>query len=163
MPAHDPASANPITALKGFSAGVRQDPAKVVNPLFFAARNGAIERVLRSLEHHFQDQELAVRARWEETSMPGVSIKLVLTDKRTGEHERRLWLKRDSVAPDSAFGSTLVYSLDKVVAGAYYGGRKPKIADAFDGVLTAPDFEAFAHRLISGVNYPFTHESHSSF
>lgn len=135
-----------------------------INRLFFAARNGAIAYLLGRLEHYFADQDLMVRAAWKETSFGGPTVSLVLRDKRTGEHERRLSCGRDQVHPSSdSRVSTLVYKLKDIQADEYYRGRKPKIAEQFDEILASAEFARLAGEWINGVNYPFTYESHSCF
>jgi hypothetical protein len=152
-----------IKAFKALTAASRLDPAKALNELFFAARNGAIERVLRVLEQHFRDKGLTVTASWHETSMPGVAIYLELNDKRTGKHTRRLILERESMQPHHDHFSVLIYRLKEVVSGEYYGGRIPKVGEALSAVMQEPTFKVWTTQLVNGVNYPFTYESHTSF
>lgn len=152
-----------IEALRVLPDQVRKNPDDAVNRLFFAARNGAISHVLREFEHHFQDQGFQVRAAWKETSFPGVIIALTLHDKRTGRTDRHIHVTRDSVIPPTEMVSTLAYTLKSIDAGAYYGGRKPKVAEDFDTILGSEEFKTLATGLVNGVNYPFTYASHSSF
>lgn len=150
-------------ALQALPKATRENPTQVVSGLFFAARNGAISHLLRVLEMFFRERGMDVAAAWNETSMGKPFIALTLRDRRTGEHTRRLWLDRSTQGMMSELSSMLVYALDSVETGAYYGTRKPKIADDFDAALATPAFEAMARKLVNGANYPFAYESHSSF
>lgn len=152
-----------IAAMEDLGRTFAADPKDAFAHLFFAARNGAISNLLLIFEHYFQDRGFAVRAAWKETSFPGVSVELVLNDKRTGEHERRLQIDRQTTRAPEALGSQLVYALKAVHAGAYYRNRKPQVAVDFDAILETQDFHEFVSMLVLGANYPFAYESHSSF
>lgn len=155
---------NPALAvLSNLKSAIETDPKAVIDRLFFRTRNGAIEHVLRRLEHRFGDLGMVVRASWEESSFPGVHIELTLKDKRTGDHERRIDLTREKLWPSNDCGSDVVYQLKAIHAGAYYGGRKAKAAQVFDDELSAPDFEPWLRTLLQSVNYPFELPSHSCF
>lgn len=148
-------------ALQDFGKKFRKEPALLINQLFFAARNGAIARVLRELEAHFRTQGLPVVADWDEDCR-SAAIKLELVDKR-GNHVRRIYLTRSVEVPgQSLAGSGCMYALDKVVAGEYYRSRKPKVAEQFDAILESKDFRTLVAALVTGTNYPFAYESFSS-
>ena len=152
-----------VEATKQLRHDMSKTPSDVFNRLFFAARNGAISLLLRRLEHYLGDAGYVVRANWKETSFPGVMIKLVMHDKRSGEHTRSISIDRESVMPSSALPSSLCYKLNRIHNGEYYRSKKPKIAVDFDELLGS---EAFAIRVaewVNGVNYPFEYEGQSSF
>lgn len=133
---------------------------ELTNRLFYMAKNGAIARILREIEHHFWSQDLKVIAKWKEDSRhASIHVTLLVKDK---EHERTIYIKRDIIHPAPAEISPCVYSLDKIVAGAYYRSKKPVIAEKFDELLSDDSFKTFVEKLVLGANYPFTYESFSS-
>ena len=153
-----------VEATKQLRHDLSKTPSDVINRLFFAARNGAISLLLRRLEHYFGDKGFDVRAKWSESSFPGVTIKLVMHDKRRGEHTRSISVDRESVlASSSSVPSSLCYKLKGIHNGEYYRSRKPKVAIDFDEILGSEDFRLLAIEWVNGVNYPFEYESQSSF
>lgn len=138
-------------------------PREVINRLFFAARNGAISHLLRTIEHELRAHKLNVKASWEETSMSGTHVRLVFIDSRGGEHHRRIWLERNSVSHALDLPSQAVYRLRSIDVSEYYPHRTPKIAEEIERVLSSDDFKDKATQWIIGANYPFTYESQSSF
>ena len=148
-------------ALQDLGRKFRKEPASLINHLFFAARNGAIARVLRELETYFRNEGLPVVAHWDEDCR-SAAIRLELVDKR-GNHVRRIYLNRSVEVPgQSLAGSGCMYAVDKIVAGEYYRSRKPKVAEQFDAILESKDFHALVATLVTGTNYPFAYESFSS-
>jgi hypothetical protein len=149
-------------ALRQLPAQFKEGPSDILNRLFFSARNGAIASLLRDFEHYFADQGLSVRAHWEECSMRAPRVSLRLVDKRTGQHDRHIYLVRE-VEPADNVPSQCVYGVSSIDTGAYYPHRTPKIAEQFDAILASAEFQALAPKLVNGANYPFQYESFSSF
>lgn len=142
---------------------LRASPSEVINRLFFAARNGAISHLLRTLEHEFRAHKLNAVAKWKESSMSGTHVELLFIDPRGTEHTRRIWVDREDVGHTLDLPSRLVYRLRSIDVSEYYPHRTPKIAEAIAQVLSSAEFKDKASRWINGVNYPFTYESQSSF
>lgn len=132
----------------------------LTNRLFYMAKNNSIARILREIEHYFLNNDLKVIAKWKEDSRhASIHITLFVKDK---EHERTIYIKRDTIHPAPVEISPCVYSLDKIVAGAYYRSKKPAIAEKFDSKLSDDSFKSMLEKLILGANYPFEYESFSS-
>ena len=153
----------PEQGLKNFVTQMEKDPSDLFNRLFFAARNGAISYLLLQVDAYFRDQGFAVKSHWSESSFGPPVIKITLLDKKTGEHERSVFLNRDVVGREAETHSACVYSLKQVSAGAYYRSRKPAIAENFDQVLGSEEFKGKMEEWVLGTNYPFDYHSYSSF
>lgn len=132
----------------------------LTNRLFYMAKNNSIARILREIEHYFWNDDLKVTAKWKEDSRhTSIHVTLFVKDK---EHERTIYIKRDTIHPAPTEISPCVYSLDKIVAGAYYRSKKSAIAEKFDYKLSSDDFKFMLEKLVLGANYPFEYESFSS-
>lgn len=85
---------------------------ELTNRLFYMAKNGAIARILREIEHHFYKSDLKVIAKWKEDSRhASIYLTLLVKDK---EHDRTIYIKRDTIHPAPAEISPCVYSLDEL-------------------------------------------------
>lgn len=146
---------------KALETAFREQPRDVLNRLFFAARNGAISLALREVENHFGDRGMNVRAHWHESSFGNPHIEIAFKDKRSGEHPRRVALKR-SEASTRGLPSNVLYTLQSVEAEAYYP-RKPKAVEAFEAELGSEDFQKKMRAWVAGTNHPFRHQGHSVF
>lgn len=132
--------------------------AQVLNRLFFMAKNGAIDHLLREFEHYFRDKGFAVKATWDEHSR-GAAVRLVFLDKKKVEHSRTIYLERSvERAPDDV--SPCMYAVKRIDTSEYYRVM-PKFAVDIHELMSAEEFQALATRLVNGANYPFTYASHS--
>lgn len=136
-----------------------------INRLFFAARNGAIERLRLAVQTYFDDRGYRVRCLWNESSMGNPAFQIALHEKKD-THTRFCWIEREKMWPPPALNdnvSSVTYRLKNIGNGEYYRYRKPKRAEEFDAILGSEEFFEFLAREVNGVNYPFTYESHSCF
>lgn len=154
---------NAENELKEFTDLKAKDPSSLFNRLFFAARNGAIAYLLLRIEAYFRENGFSVKADWKESSFGGPIVTVTMLDKKTGEHERNIFVNRNVVGRDVDTHSSCVYSLKSVAAGAYYRSKKPVVAEKFDEVLGSEEFKGKVEKWILGTNYPFDYKSYSAF
>lgn len=145
-------------ALAGLGQELKTNPSELLNRLFFMARNGAIDHLLRAFEHYFRDKGFVVKAEWNE-HCSAAAIRLVFVDKKKAEHLRTIFLNRTAEpAPSSV--SPCMYAIQSIATSEYYRVM-PKFAVDIHELMSTEEFQALAARLVNGANYPFTYASHS--
>ena len=136
-----------------------------MNRLFFAARNLAIDSLLRGLEVELLRQGFPAECAWHEASAGAPRLELCMRNLATDSWEKgtcTVHLTRSSEKAPS-FLSDCVYEAATLAASEYWRGKQPAKLLAFrEAVQELWDSGELARRVFE-VNYPFQYPSHSVF
>jgi hypothetical protein len=138
---------------------------KLENPLFFQARNLAIEAMLLRLENRLLRQHFVAECLWSESSFraPLIEIRLRNSGKGAWEYGKcTLIVNRDKIqAPVSL--SPCYYSLASVETTEYWSGKQPKQLLDFRAAVAELAGSGYLAAEIEKLNYPFDYQPLSTF
>lgn len=140
------------------------------NRLFFAARNLAIEALLLRLETTFSRKGIPVKAEWQESSHPPVSIAITLKNPKPADadeefeyYQANVRLNRETIAVPQDKASACFYTLNRVEATQYWPYKISKYIAGFIEAVEALAADGYFAREVLKVNYPFEYDHHSAF
>jgi hypothetical protein len=146
-------------------AALEVRPADALNRLFFAARNLAIESMLRGLEVKLLRLGFPAECEWSESSFGGASLYLRMLNTGAGSWDCgtcAVRVDRSQIrAPDCLSGS--FYEAKALEASEYWPRKEPAKLLAFREAVQAMWDSEQLQRSVLEVNYPFYYPSHSSF
>jgi hypothetical protein len=139
--------------------------AGIQNPLFFQARNLAIEAMLLRLELRLLRQSFDAECLWQESSFrpPIVEMRMRNSGKGAWQYGKcTLIVEREKVEAPAAL-SPCFYSLQSVQTEEYWTGRQPKQLLNFRAAVADLAASGYFKDEIEKLNYPFNYESLSAF
>lgn len=136
------------------------------NALFYAARNGAIAKIMLDIERFFKRGTIFASAYWRENSMSSmvcieISLEIKYRNGDRGEYLRHCWINRSTEWPKTGAPSDCTYEFTSISGSE--PGRKSKAVVEFDALVDSQEFEGLVRTSVNGANYPFEYVSYSSF
>ena len=140
-------------------------PDKLLNRLFFQARNLAIEAMLLRLDNLLLRKGFNARCEWHESSFGGPVLLLKMFNPKPGQWEYgscRAFLKREHInAPDEM--SPSFYSVASVKTAEYWPRKQPQQLLDFRSAVAALAETGELAREVEKVNFPFDYQRLSVF
>lgn len=158
-----PAFAEKVKAL----AALEFEPAgESLGTLFYAARNLAIEALLRNIEVRLLRMGFPAECSWDETSF-GATAQLRICMRNTGSGSWTLGTCLVMVArhkmPAPAHVSSFLYSASSFEGDEYWGAKQPAKLLQFRQAVQALWDSGELSGMVLGINHPFERPFHSSF